>query len=479
MNWRTIGRIPYATWRAVLTSVAAPTELSGETCWKAAGGHSALCLAQILIESGGGRSSLATKAKNCLGQRPRPDDDGPTVPGPFRVFDSFAECIRYWYGKLTDPAYRYADTVTLEEYVHVYAPASDNNNEAEYVRDVTAYVGSWPREEGPDVPTITFGKVPHPPFVDRIIPSNINTAWDNLGKRTVRGIVWHRSQGSHNGNDTYFRGEGRTRALTDYGIGVAAIDGNLAGSIYRWNDPEGTRSPWANGKVSSPYGDGLAFLNRYGINAVGRDLTSVEISGFFPVPGQETRNTPLDEASRQAIAHLTAYWADQYEVSHETFPLIPSEGNRSFVIWHQEFTIGTGKTCPGPVVMDETPALIERARAVLKKYQTSGNGTPTTTTTTPPPAKPTYPKTPKPPTQDEIPYQGLPPVKIVRAEGTRWKCIQGTAFRTYPNRDAPEARQPARRGRIYTLTHETVVDGEAWLVTLSGAYALKHAFEKD
>src|SRR5690606_33094638 len=70
-----------------------------------------------------------------------------------------------------------------------------------------------------------------------------------------------------------------------------------------------------------------------------------------------------------AIAALTAYWADQYKVSHETFPLIPSEGNRSFVIWHDEFTRGSGKLCPFEVVKAETNDLIERARDVLRRYQ--------------------------------------------------------------------------------------------------------------
>lgn len=299
------------------------------------------------------------------------------------------------------------------------------------------------QEEDNEVPdTITFGNVPLPDIEDRTIPSDVNTAWDNLGKRTVRGIVWHRSQGTHRGNDNYFRGEGRTRALTDYGIGVAAVDGAaLAGSIYQWNDPEGTRSPWANGRVSNPYGDGLAFLNQYGLNAVGRDLTSVEISGFFPVPGQETRNTPLDEQSRQAIAELTAYWADQYKVSHETFPLIPGEGNRSFVIWHQELTIGTGKVCPGKVVMDETASLIERTRGILKKYQTSE--------VKPPPKPPTYAEPDIPDWMDSDLEKGAPTDHVhngvqVFASLRPYEAVKPTKRRQTASLDSPVVGPPLK-----------------------------------
>jgi hypothetical protein len=243
--------------------------------------------------------------------------------------------------------------------------------------------------------TVIFGRVPLPPMEIRDIPSRDNTAWDDLGQRTVRAICWHRSLGSHQGNDQFFRQQAnaqqtRQGALTDYGIGVAAQDGNaLAGVIYRWNDPKGRRSPWANGPVSGAYGDGAKFVDRYGINTVNRDCTSVEVSGF--------QTTPLDEKSRQALCALTAYWADQYGVSWETFPLIPSEGNRSFVIWHQEFTIGTGKECPFQVVIDETNALIERTRAILKQHQVVADPTPA------PKPKPEPKPTPAPQPGDDHP----------------------------------------------------------------------------
>lgn len=210
---------------------------------------------------------------------------------------------------------------------------------------------------GTPMPDIVYGRVPHPAYQDRIVANS--TAWNDLGNRIIRGGVWHRMLGTLVGTDGYFRGAARTRALTDYGVGVG-IDGENDGVVFRWNDPRSRRSPWANGPVSGPYGDGKAFIDRYGVNATQRDLVSIEISG--------QQATPLTEPSRQAIAALTAYWADQYRVPHTDFPAVPNEG-RSFVIWHEELTFGTGKRCPFEVVKAETDALIERTKAILKRHQ--------------------------------------------------------------------------------------------------------------
>jgi hypothetical protein len=208
--------------------------------------------------------------------------------------------------------------------------------------------------------SVTFGQVPHPAYHDRPIWKPEGKGQNNLGKRAVKGVVWHRILGTLNGTDAYFR-RGDVNALTDYGVGVQATDGAaFDGVIFRWNDPLGWQSGWASGQVSDPYGDGAAFVRKYGIDAVNRDQASIEISGH--------QLTPLSEKSRDAVAALTAYWADQYGIPWDVFPIAPQDGF-SFIRWHQEFTIGTGKECPFKVVMDETNDLIERTRAILKEHQ--------------------------------------------------------------------------------------------------------------
>ena len=228
---------------------------------------------------------------------------------------------------------------------------------------------------------ITFGNVPHPSYLDRPIVKAEGHGQNNLGQRSVKGVVYHRMIGTLWGTDAYFRFPS-TDALTDYGVGTSYQDGDANdGTIIRWNDPLGIQSGWASGPVNGAYGDGLAFVNKYGINAVNRDQASIEISG-------KTYETLVSESTFYSVAELSAYWADQYEIPWDTYPISPKDGF-SFVRWHQEFCKGTGKICPGPVVMNATNHIIDLTIAILKKYQT-GNYEPV-----PPPEEPpvaiTYP----------------------------------------------------------------------------------------
>lgn len=219
--------------------------------------------------------------------------------------------------------------------------------------------------------TIVFGKVPHPAAREDWCTDRQNKAWDNLGQRTVRGVVLHRMIGTLWGTSSWFKqGAGKSPSLTDYGVGVGSIDGvTNDGLILRWNDPTGAvrpgcspnRSGWASGPVNKPYGNGKAFLDDCGsVSCVNRDQASIEISGNY--------ETPLSSKALESIASLIAYWADQAKIPWNVFPNIPGK-NYSFIRWHQEFTIGTGKICPGPVVMKETPIIVERVKQILKSFQ--------------------------------------------------------------------------------------------------------------
>jgi hypothetical protein len=215
---------------------------------------------------------------------------------------------------------------------------------------------------------VVFGTIPKFGYIDyqaRMAGKPEGIGWDNLGKRDMLGIVLHRMYGTLAGTLSYFALPS-TGALTDFAVGVAAIDGkDQAGVIHQYNDPFGYRSGWASGRVSAPYGDGLRFVDKYGVNAVNKRLTSLEISGY--------ENTPIDDFAWGEIVHFVAYWADQCHIRYDQFPLNPATGI-SFLFWHQEFTIGTGKLCPWDVVMSRTNELIKDVTAMLKQAQTSGQG---------------------------------------------------------------------------------------------------------
>lgn len=368
MNWRQIGDVSFSVWRDTLAAVNSPLMDEATTTYAAASGHSRLALAMMAVESRYGTAyRLNTPLnRNVLNLRPRGGSG-------YQAFASWADGIREWKARLLDPNYAYRDTVTVADLIAIYAPASDNNDPRAYAARVTEMVKTWPGLYGGTMAgtnattdkrgTIIFGLVPHPPYHLRPISKPNGFGMDNLGQRTPKGVVWHRMLGGLASTETYFRMP-TTDALTDYGIGVGGYDAKaLNGVIYRWNDPHGFQSGWASGKVIAPYGDGAAFVRKYGLNAVNRDQVSVEVAGQY--------DTPLTEEVREAIAAITAYYADQYGIPWDEFPIAAVDGF-SFVRWHQEFTGPQEKPCPGSVIIRETPALIERTRAIMRRYQEVG-----------------------------------------------------------------------------------------------------------
>ena len=216
---------------------------------------------------------------------------------------------------------------------------------------------------------ISFGKVPRPAIENRILTNAEaveGRGWDNLGQRQPKFIALHRMVGTLWGTDTWFR-RPEVASLTDFGLGIAAVDGSAnAGRIMQWNDYKGIRSGWASGPVKGAYGDGLAIVNKYGINAVNRDGISIETSGT---------NEPLDDKAWKALVHLCAYLADEMKVPYTSLPKNPHTGI-NVLIWHQEFTLGTGKQCPFSWLMENTDRLYNDMAALMKQYQESDVPTP-------------------------------------------------------------------------------------------------------
>jgi hypothetical protein len=223
-------------------------------------------------------------------------------------------------------------------------------------------------QEGTAPMTISFGRVPDPGYIDlqhTTAGKPEGVGWDNLGKREPKFIALHRMLGTLAGTANWFA-RNDVGALTDYGLGVADVDGaGLAGVIHKYNDPLGWRSGWASGRVSAPYGDGKAIVDRYGINAVNRDGVSIEISGY--------QDTPVDEVAWGELVALCAYWIDHMQIPYTALPKNPHTGINA-LIWHQEFCIGTGKECPFRWVMQNTDRLYEDVKAYLQPYQEGTQG---------------------------------------------------------------------------------------------------------
>jgi hypothetical protein len=166
------------------------------------------------------------------------------------------------------------------------------------------------------------------------------------------------------GTDAYFRSG--APALTDYGIGGSTDGPEWDGIILRWNDPLGRRSGWANGGSDGLEGDGPLFVRTLGINAINRDLVSIERSDGKDV------NTPVSPKQFESMCALTAYWFDQAKVPWNQFPLNPHVGGGIVTHFlHKEFAT---KGCPWAAVEDRIDAFQDRIRTILKLAQTGKDG---------------------------------------------------------------------------------------------------------
>jgi hypothetical protein len=207
----------------------------------------------------------------------------------------------------------------------------------------------------PPPPTgeIVLGRVPKPSGLQLRVIWN-NTAWNDLGPRQPRGIVLHRMLGTLNGTDSFFRGEASGTALTDFGVGRGTY-----GPCYQWNLLDGRRAPWASGPADGVKGDGVPFVNRYGVNAINRDCASIEIEGHG--------GDPIPAATWTALVELCAWIADDWlGVSYQQWP--KNRDGLHAVLHHREFT--KQKECPFAVVIERTAELIEDVRERLRHYQT-------------------------------------------------------------------------------------------------------------
>ena len=120
------------------------------------------------------------------------------------------------------------------------------------------------------------------------------------------------------------------------------------------------RGGWANGPYieAEASDDARAFVTQFGVNAINRDLISIEISGL--------EEDPISDETLEAVTGLCAYWADPAGIPWDTYPYDPVT-RLPFVYWHNEFD--RTRECPGQVVIDVAPEIEARTKAILKRFQ--------------------------------------------------------------------------------------------------------------
>ncbi len=363
--FRAIGDVPLDIWVSELARRGSPID-DPAGCAAATRGFGALALAQAIRETGLGRSGAAD-VRNALGLM------WPDGGMPLR-FKRWVDGFAAWRRRLTDLSYKggiYAPAdLPLADFVAVYVGGPDcrtsglarcANGETRasigrYRDDIVRLINGWRRGDAagpPDAGSAANGagnapaaRDDPPAMVERIIPPGQNTAWDDLGPRVIRGVCLHRMLGTLDGTDAWFRGGGRAAARTDFGIGD--------GRIFQWTPLTGRMAPWASGPANDVEGDGVAFVRRYGIAAVNRDLVSIEVAGHY--------DTPIPAADWARLVELVAWIAAAWlQVDAATWPR-NREGMHA-VYGHFEFA---AKPCPGPALLGRVTALIDDVGARLR-----------------------------------------------------------------------------------------------------------------
>lgn len=213
--------------------------------------------------------------------------------------------------------------------------------------------------------------------------------YDWLGYRPFpRVLVIHRAQSLNSpyATESGYYASTCCPALTDLEVN------HITGHAKRYvNLPGDSPSGWASGPISAPYGDGKLFNDRYPylVNTLGE---SCEFLGRFAQPGtNSTIDDPVSPEAQEWASQWMASRAHDYGIKYVDFPLVIWEGHRSYITWHREYTIGTGKVCPGPEVMRLTPLMINRAREIMKVAQLSSTNIPPITGNTKAPDGLAYP----------------------------------------------------------------------------------------
>lgn len=297
---------------------------------------------------------------------------GETVETPHGPFVRYASWRDGWHDmafRLVDPSFVYVQEGrrNVRQIIERFAPPEENPTER-YINRVVEFMNAHAtegetseveEEEGQAV-ALRFGNVPHPPHTRDIIHKRPGAGMDDLGERHNRGVTYHRTVGrSISGTGEFFKLPG-TMALTQYGVGAPPpCAAGEDGTIFLWSDPIGRVAPHASGPFDNVPGDGRALVEKFGIEAINRDTIAIEISGNF--------DDPISDTTIDAVAAISAFWADQAEIPFDGYPMNPHTG-LVYTYFHREFT--NQKICPGPVVVGAIDEIIARTKEIMRRHQT-------------------------------------------------------------------------------------------------------------
>lgn len=139
-NWRSFGDTTLDAFRASLPATSEIVKRNEVAAvYNAARPHTRLFRGFLQAESSGATdyNTVPASMNNPVNLRVRGQ-------APFQKFNTIAECAAEWKARITDPAYAYAKTQTIEDVVAIYAPSYDSNDEQQYVATVERTMDALP-----------------------------------------------------------------------------------------------------------------------------------------------------------------------------------------------------------------------------------------------------------------------------------------------------------------------------------------------
>ena len=250
-----------------------------------------------------------------------------------------------------------------------------------------------PGEQEPPMATYNYDNGVRPPAVDiKVTEGNKYAGYINPADHFIAGFVIHSAYGSLEGSTQWFQGG---NALTDLMVGNSFDGAALDGQVRRFNDAYGPRYSWSSGPVSSPIDDAAKFLEIFGPNP---EVVNMYTTAMERSCGSNVATNEVTEKEHKARCAWIAYHANIYgkylfektgkhQFTCDTFPLIPSQNNRSFIIYHGEINADKRTSCPDAFVRADIDREIADIRALMAKWQ---KGTDTIPPQVPPEQLPTY-----------------------------------------------------------------------------------------
>lgn len=371
--WRHIGAMPYEKWRSGILGAGGLPEYAGRDVWLALGDDSALAYQQLREES-----SLAS--------------DFDKIPaewwnawnlqtaGVGNKYPNAVAAAKAWRDRIYDPNYKngvYAKTNTIREYFTEYAPPWDGNDTESYIRESVEGINRLGLvEEDSPVVDYNYKNGVMPDFKNyEVADSKKYAGYIDPAQHDIKAFVIHSAYGSLVGTTGWFQGG---NALTDYMVGNTLDGASLDGELRRFNNPVGSRYAHASGPVDRPIEDAAKFLELFGPSpsVINMYTTALERSC------NNSGSPAVSEKEHAKRVQLIAFWANEYGrkqkaktgkdvLTCDTFPIIPSENNRSFLIYHGEVNAGKRQTCPDQNVRATLDRIIADVRTLLARWQKS------------------------------------------------------------------------------------------------------------